>query len=1050
MAITEVTSSQVRAPQDTSIQKDHTDCDHSSDGYAVQQSKRSKKKGRHAAKQTKSAKLRSRSQSRGENEEKVNFPTSLVEAHHAAYAYLNPSLSKYDAILSLTDQATQTQLMLQQMVSFLTLRFEEINQMLEEIAAEGERLVRDIGPHLTWPAEKGDSKEQPDLLQQLLLYTVNKMQATNGTVTSLTATVLQETCDYLQSAANIFQKRFLVKQQVDERLQILIDQLGSCTMQPAHTKPRDATLYSEDSGIGGDTDSTKECCTLKEYSNPEKDINAASCDSNAYSLCRKSHPNPPLSNLARTSCCCSNSHHHQCRGAPCSPPEAKASCSRPSGSASSASLRQNRSLGSFTSVECEALAHSESMDFCSLGEDDDEEEGSESDSTAAGSPRRPRSSPPGTTGGRTALKRIEKPENEEMTIKMKDAISHRIQFVPTPTASQAWSDDESKEQPARPRSAGGHRSRGPKKRRSRSAESLRSKAEDPTLLELQRTQKDLSRRLDRMHRAGAGAEAGRRKGAGSPAAAEPQAAGSPARAQPSATNTKLRASLRRNFSVLPSPERPPGQAKAGGSVQLLIGSFNRVGAEPPAPRRPSAPTLPSVPHLPHRKQRANSSPVSAAAALPTVTASTGTDTDDFPPPPPTTLELAADAAAPSYACAATDTDAYLVAGDGGACAAPGTGSPSTTGACAAPGTGSPSATGACAAGEAAGGPASVSKATVTQRLMASLDSVALLPSRHTGSGAGPAGARRLQGAAEPASGPRWHCGGAGRSQEHTPGAEPQRRSRPAGPLQDWQPYKIINLRYAGDSGRPAESGSALPQPDAARPPGPRKVAAAGPLSDRRGEEPSGPAPGGEVAGEDRAAFPPGALTAPSPPLKRACQQSEYSTQPSLNPTPPNVNSTQLSLNSKQSHPSPPRVSKQQTPPASPTRSHPVMARKLPSPPTHRKLPSPPTQQKQPSPFLHRKLPTPPASSRQPSSASSAKIGSNALSIFCPLSNSIFEAKPPSLLILIPVNYFSSHNSLDGNSENEGGPWMGYYVSDLRSPSRSVSHPELCIVGQRLQ
>ncbi|XP_062889039.1 photoreceptor cilium actin regulator-like [Mobula hypostoma] len=845
---TKATSSETRVPQDLSVRKD---CDCSSNGNTIQQSKSSRKKGRHAAKQTKSVKLRSRSQSRGEDEEKVNFPTSLVEAHQAAYAYLNTSLSKYDTILSLADQATQTQLMLQQMVSFLTLRFEEINKMLEEIAADGEWLVRHVGPHLTWPTEKADLKEQPDLLQQLLLYTVNKMQATNGTVTSLTATVLRETCDYLRSATSIFQRRFLMKQQADERLQALIDRLGACTMQPVHTRPRDATLYSEDSGIGADTDTTKEYCTLKEHSNPEKASKAACCNPNAYILCRNCLLNSTPTNLARMQSCSSNPCYcAQSRGTVCSSPpgEERALCSPPGESATNALLRQNRSmgsLGSFTSAEGEALAHSESMDFCSLGEGD--EEGSESDSTSPEGPRRPKSSPPETAVIRSTLKRIEKLENEEMTIKIRDAISHKIQFVPTPTASQVWSDDESKPQPARPHSAGGLRRRGPKKRRSRSAESLRSKAEDPTLLELQRTQKDLSRRLDMMHRTEA--EASRRKGAGSPARARPQDANSPVRAElrqaSSLTRdktpdpgTKLRASLQRKFNVLPSQEKSPSQAKASKSLQLLSDSSNPGDAKPSAAslasRRPSTPTLPSVPQQPCRKQRANSAPdcpeANPATDLSPVTALTETDADYFPLPP-TALELTPNASTLNV----RQNHAVSVAGDASSSA--GTipvalmptsiVSPSTSGASETTDARSLSTTDTCANGEATGIRVSVPKAAVTQRLMASLDSMALLPSKHMGGGASPGGARRLQGAVE--RGVRSYCGGADRSQGHAPSAEIHRLSKTSGPLQDWQPYKIINLRYSGDSGRPAESGPAQPW---CPPPCPRKVAAS-PRLDRK-------------------------------------------------------------------------------------------------------------------------------------------------------------------------------------------------------------------------
>ncbi|XP_059839467.1 photoreceptor cilium actin regulator-like [Hypanus sabinus] len=1258
-------SSETRAPQDPSVQKD---CDCSNNGNTIQQSKSSRKKGRHAAKQTKSTKLRSRSQSRGENEEKVDFPTSLVEAHQAAYAYLNTSLSKYDTILSLADQAAQAQLTLQQMVSFLTLRFEEINKMLEEVAADGERLVRDVGPHLTWPTEKADPKEQPDLLQQLLLYTVNKMQATNGTVTSLTATVLRETCDYLQSAASIFQRRFLLKQQADKRLQMLIDQLGACTTQPVHTRPRDATLYSEDSGIGADTDTAKEYCTLKEHSNPEKVSRAACCNPSACILCRNSLPNSTPANLARMPSSSSNSCYcAPSRGTVCSSPEERALCSLPSESASNALVSQNRSmgsLGSLTSTEGEALAHSESMDFCSLGEDD--EEGSESDSTLPEGPRRPKSTPPETAAVRSTLKRIEKPENEEMTMKIRDAISHKIQFVPTPTASQVWSDEESKPQPARPRSAGGLRRRRPKKHRSRSAESLRSKTEDPTLLELQRTQKDLSRRLDMMHRTEA--EAGRQKGAGSPARARPRGASSPVRAERREASSltrdktpdpspKLRASLQEKFNMLPSQERSPSLAKAS---KLLNDSPNPGDAIPSAAslasRRPSAPTLPLVPHRPCRKPRANSAPVcpetDPTTDLSPVTVLTETDAGTFPPPP-TALELS-----PNTSTLNTrQNHAASEAGDASSSAGPipltttNIVSPSTSGASEMTNVSSLSTTDTCAIGEATGVPVSVPKATVTQRLMASLDSVALLPSKHTGGGASPGGARRLQGAVE--RGVRLYCGGTDRNQEHPPSAEVHRRSRTAGPLQDWQPYKIINLRYSGDS----ESRPARPR---CPPPCPRKEAAS-PRLDRREEEPRNPPQRGEEPSENRASFSPSAPRASAPLPKKPCQQSERSFQPphgpaqpyvnlkrsyvnasqpsenlaqplvnstklaiiptsstqpyvhatqastnsahpsvnrtqstlssaqqlinsthpsasstqpncstyqpvdstraSVNSTPPSINSVQgtdnqthRSVNSSQqsdattltsptiikkmspmkllcqthlsdkkfvsppSQPrapfqatrfptpspstaekrftspplqpktlfrpigykapsppasrrcpdpdrsspqtltnrraSPPTISKQQTPPASPTRSCPIMARKLPSPPAHRKLPNPPTQQKQPSPFLHRKLPTPPANCRQPSSTSgtrnhsppislgilrkgstnqleddwesqrSVKTGSNASSIFCPLYNSIFEAKS------LSVNCFGApdaNDQLQSQVVGDGSPMMSRAV-----------------------
>ncbi|KAF3844574.1 hypothetical protein F7725_007737 [Dissostichus mawsoni] len=72
------------------------------------------------------------------------------------------------------------------------------------------------------------------------------------------------------------------------------------------------------------------------------------------------------------------------------------------------------------------------------------------------------------------------------------------------TSRRQWTDEE--RSPRRPQTTAPTRKAAVKKtpvskeRRSQSEESLRSKAEDPTLLELERTQKDLDQRLQRMAR----------------------------------------------------------------------------------------------------------------------------------------------------------------------------------------------------------------------------------------------------------------------------------------------------------------------------------------------------------------------------------------------------------------------------------------------------------------------------------------------------------------------------------------------------------------------
>ena len=74
---------------------------------------------------------------------KVDLPVHMVKAHQAAYAYLNPNISKYETLLGLLDQATQTQLSLQPMMTAFVMRFEEVNQALEEMAEEGEQMLKE-------------------------------------------------------------------------------------------------------------------------------------------------------------------------------------------------------------------------------------------------------------------------------------------------------------------------------------------------------------------------------------------------------------------------------------------------------------------------------------------------------------------------------------------------------------------------------------------------------------------------------------------------------------------------------------------------------------------------------------------------------------------------------------------------------------------------------------------------------------------------------------------------------------------------------------------
>ncbi|XP_065538727.1 photoreceptor cilium actin regulator [Lathamus discolor] len=525
-----------------------------------------KQKNHKLAKQGRPSKVKEKSISAlCETEKKVDFPELLVKAHQSAYAYLNPNLSKYETILHMASQATQTQLFLQQMVSFLLLHYDEINQLLEEITNEGENLLRDVGGNLAWPAEKGDLKEHPDLLQQLLQYTVNKMQLLSGTLASLTSDALQETCNYLQSAANNLEGKLKAKQSFDERLLQTVRLLEASTVGSSQSHGDDRTLYSEDSGIGVDNESLKEFSALTQHGGQ------GSCDSCTHGHLSQKHtrtvehtPNSTVSLGTATSCSCVLERHFKDTVYSSTQSKEATSCQGgvPGGISTMpqrANLSKSHSYNSFQSdstQECDNSKICESTDFAS--EDDDEESTlGEDDNTSLSEmgkdalPRRPLSSPAVTDNTqRQSIKRTENVETEEIILKMKDAISEKIKFVPAKSGCKEWTEDDSgrEVQTTRPSTATGSQKTVRKQRRSKSEESLRSQAEDPTLLELQRTQKELSKRLKMFY----GKDTDNPEPWKSRTALCLQDEQNTPR-----SSSKLKACLSKNFSILPNQDKVP-------------------------------------------------------------------------------------------------------------------------------------------------------------------------------------------------------------------------------------------------------------------------------------------------------------------------------------------------------------------------------------------------------------------------------------------------------------------------------------------------------------
>ncbi|KAG9468177.1 hypothetical protein GDO78_013600 [Eleutherodactylus coqui] len=477
-------------------------------------------------------------------EKKVDFPEELVKAHQDAYAFLNPNLSKYEAVISMANQAVQTHLVMQQMISFMALRFEDINQCLEEIAEDGEKLLKAVGCNLTWPSGKVDPAEQPDLLQQLLQYTINKMQSLNGTVSSLTTNALQDSCSLLQSAVDKFQERLKQKEHWDERLLKMIKSLDDAATGSAQPHPNDTTLYSEDSGIGGDSES------MRGYRSPDKMGRRSSIDSSGQvSLAtsevvtaqQMSSNIDKMSDLNLKSTIAQNKNTNHSSGAQ----KNNTSISKQTVMSSSPSMS---SIGSSATLEDSTL-DPESEESTSSAESCDESDDNESLASYVTLTQRPLTSPAGMGPYKHPSKWLENLENEEMTLKMKEAISEKIKFVPGKSISNVWTREEVNTAIVRPSTADGSNRRTCKQRRSRSAESLRSQSDDPTLLELQRTQKELSKKLGQLYSSTKNTETTQNSNVKSFSHG-----GCIVSSNNSSTN-KLKACLAKNFNILPSQER---------------------------------------------------------------------------------------------------------------------------------------------------------------------------------------------------------------------------------------------------------------------------------------------------------------------------------------------------------------------------------------------------------------------------------------------------------------------------------------------------------------
>lgn len=441
-------------------------------------------------------KKRDKDRDRALSEQKVDFPEPLVQAHQAAYAFLNPGITKYDIILGLLEEATQTQVSVQPMVAFLALRYEEVIHGLEEMADEGEKVLKEHGDHLAWPsqtknlsssvplkASSANMENPPDLLQQLLQYTTQRMQTVSHTVGGIGDTALEEAIVYFASVSEILMEKIRLKRLVETRLMKLL----SCIERASLRKPgpEDSALFSEDSGIGAESES---------LAGSERQHRRESCSSSGTNSTTLVSPG------GQTTMNYQRGVSRQIR--------------KVSPSVSFASLNSVCSIGTLMANEQrDSALGSVSLD------DVDDEDGEEMDGgmgiIQVGFLKRPIFSPTEYNQHLSRLppERGETPQNLEMTLRRKSGrvqigppqkSSTKAKVVGSPKTSRRQWMDEEEPSSRRPPAAASSRRAAVKKaaaaseRRSRSAESIHCRSGDAMLLEkdkgsnqgLQRTTKN--------------------------------------------------------------------------------------------------------------------------------------------------------------------------------------------------------------------------------------------------------------------------------------------------------------------------------------------------------------------------------------------------------------------------------------------------------------------------------------------------------------------------------------------------------------------------------
>ncbi|XP_032804054.1 photoreceptor cilium actin regulator [Petromyzon marinus] len=544
-----------------------------------------------------------------EERSKIDFPDGMVEAHKAVYEYLNHTLHDYDDMMKSADQIVETQQSLQQMISFLFFKCEEINSTMQSATLTGEALLKSLKFGLS--TQCSDKMEGLDLPQQVLRYSVNKLQGITDSTNSTTSGTLNLIVGYMKSAHEKLQEKLIAKMRLDASVAAVMAQLALHAMgaAPSPSAEERAAALSEDSGIAADSESLSELSTdspgskhacarrngRRSESRPPSKGHAFAYDA----VCQLEGTEPPGNR--------SMSHHcaleKQFKDVFYPPQISMFAESRDTESA----VVGHTAIAPLDRGTAEQGRTSFLRSLDALADEIVDEAHVEVGVLDAMWDRKPENERQIDFAKQHVMQIVgNSSEMDELVLKLKEAISSRILFMSPGPPDPEWSEEEGKLQSGkRPKTAQASPSKGTNRRRSRSADSLANQEEDVTLRELHRVQKSIAKCLETTFQTA-------KQSVLMDKQRRPKISSAAQGSQP--RSSRIKTSLDKGFSVLPNhgvlkgnKNEPPksnkiSSLKKSGPLKAII-----PHAEPSLPEENNEPHIPLSRVVPVITPKTNSS-----------------------------------------------------------------------------------------------------------------------------------------------------------------------------------------------------------------------------------------------------------------------------------------------------------------------------------------------------------------------------------------------------------------------------------------------------------